>query len=166
MCIRDSHYIKNICEELGLETYLSKAYHYDRDETKVIKDRMVDMGPLGGIISAFMYDRNSAWLVIASDMPFVDKAAIQKIVKERQSSYYATSYSKTLDEFPEPTFTIYEPKIYSRILDFMSLGYTCPRKVLINSDIQKIIPTNTDVLRNINTPQEKKAALTDLNKNK
>ena len=156
-------YIQDLCEELGLDTYISKGHEYKGEDKNVIKDRLVEMGPMGGVISAFMKDRNSAWLVIASDMPFVNKQSIQKLISERNISEFATSYSLSKDAFPEPTFAIYEPKIYKRILEFLSLGYTCPRKVLINSDIEKIVVSDKDILRNINTEEEKDQALIDLN---
>lgn len=155
-------HIKDLCEEIGLKTYISKDHKYQGDNTNIIKDRMVEMGPLGGIISAFMLDRNCAWLVIASDMPFVNKTSIEELINKRNNSEFATTYVLSEDSFPEPTFTIYEPRIYKRILDFLSLGYTCPRKVLINSDVQEVIVSDTNILRNINTPEEKDQAMNDI----
>ncbi len=157
-------HIKELCEALDLETFISRSSNYEAYEQHDIKDRLVEMGPLGGIISAFMKNRNSAWLVIASDMPFVTKESIQHLVNHRKTSSFATTYVLNEKAFPEPTFTIYEPKIYKRILEFLSLGYTCPRKVLINSEVHKIIAKDSNVLRNVNTPDEKKSALKDLNK--
>ncbi len=155
-------HLKELCEDLGLETYVSRSVTYDDDADHVIKDRMHDMGPFGAIVSAFMKDRNSAWLVLASDMPFIDKKSIQDIISQRSSLHFATSYKVDENAFPEPTFSIYEPKIYKRMLDFLSLGYTCPRKVLINSSVKLIIPTDKNVLRNVNTKEEKEAVLKTL----
>ncbi len=157
-----SEYMHDLCVACGLDTYYSRAQDHASDSPQVIKDRFVNMGPLGAICTAFMKDRHSAWLVIACDMPFVNKDAVERIIEARNPSRYATSYSKAMDVFPEPTFTIYEPKSYQRMMEFISLGYTCPRKVLINSDIKKVVATDEKILSNINTPQEKQEALKEI----
>ena len=157
-----SEYMHDLCVACGLDTYYSRAHDDASDSVQVIKDRFVNMGPLGAICTAFMKDRHSAWLVIACDMPFVNQEAIERIIEARNPSHYATSYSKSMDVFPEPTFTIYEPKSYQRMMEFISLGYTCPRKVLINSDIKKVVATDEKILSNINTPEEKEEALKEI----
>ena len=64
-------------------------------------------------------------------------------------------------EFPEPLITIYEPKAYGKLLQYLAQGYSCPRKMLINSDV-KIIEVADAVIRNINTPEEFKAATEEI----
>jgi molybdopterin-guanine dinucleotide biosynthesis protein A len=38
-------------------------------------------------------------------------------------------------------------------LNYLAQGYSCPRKVLINSDVE-IVEIDDAIIRNINTPQE------------
>jgi len=64
----------------------------------------------------------------------------------------------------EPLITIYEPKAYPILLSYLAQGYSCPRKVLINSDVE-IIEVDDDFIRNINTPEEHQEALKELSKN-
>ncbi|MEZ4985561.1 MAG: hypothetical protein R2795_11085 [Saprospiraceae bacterium] len=52
------------------------------------------------------------------------------------------------------------------MLEFLAQGYSCPRKVLINSDAQIVNPADTTWLRNINTPEEMVAAKALLDKSK
>lgn len=155
-------HLVDLCKSCGLDTYISKGASYTGDLQNVIKDRMIDMGPFGAICTSFMHDRNTAWLVLACDMPFIDKDSIDDLINNRQLGSYATSYAMSNESFPEPTFTIYEPRIYKRMLEFLSLGYTCPRKVLINSSIKKITPKNIKVLRNINSQKEKDIAKNEI----
>lgn len=157
-----SDHLKQLCESCGLDTYVSKGHDYSGDETSVIKDRMIEMGPFGAIITAFMKHRNVAWLVIACDMPFVTKESIQHLIANRNSSLLATTYCVDEKAFPEPTFSIYEPKIYKRMMEFYSLGYTCPRKALINSKVEKVVPQEQNVLKNVNTKEEKESVLNEL----
>ena len=58
--------------------------------------------------------------------------------------------------------TIYEPKSYSILLQYLAQGYSCPRKMLINSDVE-IVEVEDNLIRNINTPEEYEAAIKQLN---
>ena len=53
----------------------------------------------------------------------------------------------------EPLITIWEPKAYPILLGYLAQGYSCPRKVLINSSVE-IVEVEDDLIRNINTPNE------------
>jgi len=127
-----------------------------RDEQKnvfipsEIKDKYLDLGPMGGILSAFRTDPDAAWLVIAADLPFVDEAAIATLMSQRDKSKIATCFIKADAEFPDPLCTIWEPKSYLKLLEFLALGYSCPRKVLINNDVKQIVIHDVKILMNVN----------------
>jgi molybdenum cofactor guanylyltransferase len=44
------------------------------------------------------------------------------------------------------------------LLRFLGLGYSCPRKMLINSDVEVLPTPGGEALRNVNTPAERAAA--------
>lgn len=151
-------YIADICAELGLETFISKSHSYTEDAIggyPVIKDRLVDMGPFGAILSAMMSDPNAAWLVLACDLPYITSDSILDLIKSRKSSRQSTAYKLIGQPFPEPLIAIYEPSIYQRMLRFLSLGYACPRKVLINSDVEHVPLEKEQIAFNANTIEEK-----------
>jgi len=50
--------------------------------------------------------------------------------------------------------TIWEPKSYPALLSFLAQGYSCPRKVLINSEINLLKAPDPEALTNVNTPEE------------
>lgn len=149
-------YMAELLERNDIEAHISIA---DEEQVNfgsfpIIQDRFLGLGPLGAICSAFLHDPSAAWFVLACDLPFIDSMAIDALKKERAIGKLATSYSATEEAFPEPLISIYEPFIYQRLLQFLSLGYACPRKVLINSDVKKVVPKNLDWLRNVNTPED------------
>ena len=157
----------DICAELGLETYISKSHSYNEDTIDgypVLKDRLVEMGPFGAILSAMMSDPNAAWLVLACDLPYITTEHISKLIDNRNTSQQATAYKLTDQSFPEPLIAIYEPNIYQRMLRFLSLGYACPRKVLINSDVKHLDLTQERVAFNANTIEQKEQVIKSLNK--
>ena len=127
-----------------------------------LPDTFLGLGPLGGILSAFQADPNAAWLVLACDLPFLTRATLEFLVTHRQPARMATSLQSPWDSFPEPLVTIWEPRSYGQLLRFLSLGYSCPRKALINSDIELLVPPVPAELRNVNTPEERAAAEREL----
>ena len=160
-------YVASLCQQIGIETYLSKGIAYKETTAyglPVITDRYVDMGPMGAILTAFMREPDTAWLVLACDLPLLDADTISTLVEARRSTCYGTAYQVAGEPFPEPLLAIYEPAIYQRMLQFLSLGYACPRKVLINSDIHLVPLTDNHKAYNANTPEEKEEALQKLTK--
>jgi molybdopterin-guanine dinucleotide biosynthesis protein A len=123
-----------------------------------LPDTFLGLGPLGGILSAFRHDPNAAWLVLACDLPFLTAAVLRQLVAGRQPARLATAFQSPDNEFPEPLITIFEPRAYPELLRFLGLGYSCPRKMLINSDVQVLPTPGGEALRNVNTPAERAAA--------
>lgn len=149
-------YLANLCKTEGLDTYISKQNSQDKDIDgfKVINDRFLEMGPFGAICSALLHKPNAAWLVLACDLPFIDKDLIKILLNKRNHNKLATALKSKQKSFPEPLMTIYEPSVYQRMLQFLTLGHSCPRKVLINSDIEIIELDNEKYFSNINTPED------------
>ena len=123
-----------------------------------LPDTFLDLGPLGGILSAFRHDPNAAWLVLACDLPFLTADVLRGLVAGRQPARLATAFQSPGSDFPEPLITIFEPRAYPELLRFLGLGYSCPRKMLINSDVEVLPTPGEQALRNVNTPEERAAA--------
>jgi len=164
--ITQETYLAKMCQDIGIETFISKSANEQETEIdgfQIIKDRYLDMGPLGAILSAFMHDPETAWLVLACDLPYISSPFIERLVKERSVTHFSTAYRLKENPFPEPLIAIYEPAIYKRMLEFLSLGYACPRKVLINSEVKHVILENEEVAFNANTPMDKESVFNKLN---
>lgn len=144
-------HVKEVLEQQSLDTYFS--VREPSDNTDEIPDTFLNLGPFGGICSAFQKDPNAAWLVMATDIPFVTSDIIELLLKERDPSKVATAIKGKGKQFPEPLITIYEPKAYVKLLQYLAQGYSCPRKMLINSDV-KLVAVDDALIRNINTKEE------------
>ena len=127
------------------------------EDVPIIADTFLELGPFGAILSAFRHDPNVAWLVVACDLPLLDAKTLEFLIKNRNLSAVATAFKspQSEDSFPEPLITIWEPRAYPILLSFLAQGISCPRKVLINSDIELLNAPNIDALTNVNTPEEK-----------
>ena len=152
---------KELLESNNLETFYSvqNASEYD-DE---IHDKFLNLGPFGGICSAFQKDPNAAWFVLATDVPFVNDQIIKLLLNQRNPGKIATAIKGKGKDFPEPLITIYEPKAYPILLQYLAQGYSCPRKALINSEVE-IVEVDDDFIRNINTPVDFTNAKNEINK--
>jgi molybdopterin-guanine dinucleotide biosynthesis protein A len=151
-----------LLEKNNLKTYLSVREEQDISIENKITDKFVGLGPFGAICSAFQKNPDVAWLVIATDLPFVTDEVIQLLLKYRNPSKAATTIKGKSEEFPEPLITIWEPKSYTLLLNYLAQGYSCPRKVLINSDIE-IVEIDDNFIRNINTPEDFENAHKEIN---
>ncbi|MDO9274035.1 MAG: NTP transferase domain-containing protein [Lutibacter sp.] len=151
-----------LLEKNHLKTYLSVREEQEIGIENKITDKFIGLGPFGAICSAFQENPDVAWLVLATDLPFVNDEVIKLLLKHRNPSKAATAIKGKNSQFPEPLITIWEPKSYPLLLNYLGQGYSCPRKVLLNSDIE-IIEVEDEFIRNINTPEEFKAAHKEIN---
>ncbi|MFS4428313.1 NTP transferase domain-containing protein [Chryseobacterium sp. S90] len=141
------------CENVFISCRQDQLEHFDTDYN-ALTDTFLNMGPFGGILSALRTQRDKAWLVVACDLPLLDKNSLEFLIRSRDAEKAATTYESPFDGLPEPLITIWEPKSYPLLLNFLGLGNTCPRKVLMNSDTLILKPNNPDALMNVNTPEE------------
>lgn len=147
-----------LCQSCGLDTYLSVADATDLPDTTAnghFADRFIGLGPLGAISTALLQDPDAAWLVLPCDLPLFEANTLERLIAARDHRKVATAIKAAEKPFPEPLATIYEPRAYPRLLEFLSLGYACPRKMLINSDVAHLEIEDTTPITNANTPEEK-----------
>lgn len=143
----------DLLQEFCQKTYIScREKQKDTFESNYTKltDTFTGLGPYGAILSAFREHPNHAWLSIACDLPYIDSATIQQLVAQRDAGKLASCYHNPETQFPEPLITIWEPRSYPVLLEFLSQGYSCPRKVLINADIKEIKMENQRAMLNAN----------------
>jgi molybdopterin-guanine dinucleotide biosynthesis protein A len=139
--------LSQFCEK----TYISVRENQGvESEYELLEDTFVGLGPFGAIASAMRKNPNTAWLVVACDLPLLDEKTLQFLVENRNASKVATAIYNPETDFPEPLITIWEPRSYQVMLNFLTQGYSCPRKVLINSEIELLKLENVKVLLNVN----------------
>lgn len=145
-----------LMNQLLPQSYIStKTYNPELKDFPQITDQIDDRGPLIAILSAFMTHPDSAWLVVACDLPFVDKMLIKSLIESRDSSKYATCLQSHQKDYPEPLITIWESKAYPVLRSEMESGLYCPRRILQKLDRKTIVLENDKALYNANTPEER-----------
>jgi molybdenum cofactor guanylyltransferase len=127
-----------------------------------IVDTQEDVGPIAGIMASQAKHPQVAWLVLACDLPFLDDATLTTLIGARQPKRVATAYRSSHDGLPEPLCAIYEPGSRELLTAHLARGKICPRKFLINSDVELIDQPKPQALDNVNTPEEYGAAVAAL----
>jgi len=119
----------------------------------LIVDSYDSIGPAAGILSAQDAYPGVAWLVVACDLPLLDRATLERLIAERDPNVDATAFASRRDRLPEPLCAIWEPASHALLRQRYDAGQYCPRKALIQSNT-KLSPPPGNALDNINTPAD------------
>ncbi len=127
-----------------------------------VVDTREGLGPIAGIVAAQARHPDAAWLVLACDLPFLDGATLDHLLGARRRDRLATAYRSTHGGLPEPLCAIYEPASGPTILAYLGTGRNCPRKFLLQADVELLDQPNPRALDNVNTPQQYGSAVAAL----
>lgn len=144
-----------VCDDVYISCRPEQETEMD-NRYKTVTDNYPGGGPLIGILSAFRYKADVAWLVTACDLPLLDEATLRFLITHRDAGTMATTFKSPHDGLPEPLITIWEPPGFERLQAHIADGYTCPRKALIRNEanVKMIILPNAEALINANTPAD------------
>ncbi len=153
------HLLNEVCDQ----TFLSIRKDQEKeisDSFKTIVDNNEFRGPYNGLLSAHKAHPEVAWLVLACDLPLMDKKALQELIAARNSDKIASAFADVDDPLPEPLCAIWEPEALQKSVAYLEAGNgSCPRKFLINSDVNLVFPKEKEVLLNANSRAEYEEAL-------
>ncbi len=150
-----------------LETMCDKTFMSIRaDQTNGIEasNTIVDQdeyrGPFNGILSAHKEHPNAAWLVLACDLPLIDKASLEQLIKGRDENAVGTAMATNKSGLPEPLVAIWEPNGLEAAIEYLKTAQSsCPRKFLIRHSSKLVVAEKDEVLLNANNPEEYEEAL-------
>lgn len=145
--------LQNLCNEVFISCRPDQVNEIE-SVYPTLPDTFSELGPYGAILSAFRQNPNCAWLVVACDLPLLDGATLDFLLKNRQPYRIASAFESPFDKMPEPLIALWEPKSYAVMLSFLAQGYSCPRKVLLNSNSLILQAPHPAALTNVNTPEE------------
>ena len=148
-------YLFHLLQPLTAKTFISvRPGHIGDSPMHVLEDRYPDLGPFGAILTAFEYDSDSAWLVVACDFPLLDGRGIIELIDARDPASKATSFLDPHTLMPEPWMTILEPSIYPLMQSYHQRGKQSLRGILVDYNTKVVRPSHPDILLNANTPEE------------
>lgn len=118
------------------------------DETPLVEDHFGEIGPLGGLLSAFYHHRKRDFLVLPCSMPFVDIPTIQELIAKRDPSKMASLCRNAAGEI-EPLFAIYENAHKDVLLKAAKRGERELLKILQSNEVNIIDLENPAILDQI-----------------
>ena len=147
--------LADVCDDLYISCREEQQGELD-SSYKTITDNWEGAGPLIGILSAFSANENVAWLVVACDLPLMDRDALQYLIAHRNLAGMATTFQSPHDGLPEPLITIWEPSAFGLLKQHIADGFKCPRKALIRNEqlVKVLLPPDEQALMNANTPED------------
>ena len=122
-----------------------------------IEDVYQDIGPMSGVISAFEFDAQCAWLVVAVDLPYVNEHVLSELLSHRDPLCDATYFVDPDSAMIEPLLTVYEPSIF--VLLKMAHGELqfSLNKLLQGCGGIRVEVKDSNVVKSVNTPDEYEA---------
>ncbi|HVI46936.1 MAG TPA: NTP transferase domain-containing protein [Chitinophaga sp.] len=124
-----------------------------------ITDAVPYGGPSAGLLSAHQQFPAAAWLVLACDLPLISSQSLEVLIRSRNPHKAATAFISPVNNLPEPLIAIWEPAGLAALEQNVIAGKNCPRKTLLNSDIELLSNPYATEQFNANTPEEKAEAL-------
>ena len=155
-------YLVNLLHDFVDTVYISIRANQKLNYPNLITDKVAGLGPFGAIQTALETKPNEAFLVLATDLPFINKKSIELLVKNRDINKAVTALQAKNKEDPEPLASIWEAKSLSTIQNFYKNGIYNPIQVLKNIPVKKIIVAD-QIVQNINTDMEYQKAIKKLN---
>ena len=146
------------CPEVYLSCRREQTEEYGASGIPLIPDSYLDMGPLGGLLSAQRALPERAFLVIACDLPFLDAQTLGRLAAGRNPLRFATAWRDPLSGKFEPLAACYEPKSREPLLLRHAAGLNALSGFLSTAAIEELEAPEPGVMQNINTPGERSRA--------
>ncbi len=127
-------------------------------------DRLADAegaeGPMAGILSAFRWAPESAWIISAVDMPFMDRKAWEWVLSQRRPGVWAVLPLLRDGAKAETMAACYEPMIFNEVEALARKGIRTLQKLTEHPKvITPIVPEGlSHAWKNVNTSKEWKEA--------
>jgi molybdopterin-guanine dinucleotide biosynthesis protein A len=156
----------DLLEERLERCYVSVRAEQVNDAARAAFPQVVDgelgQGPVAGILAAQALHREAAWLVLACDLPLLDGGSLDALLARRAPQRLATAFRSQQDGLPEPLCAIWEPASHAPLSAYVGRGRDCPRKFLLQADVELLVQPNPRALDNVNTPAEYGAVMNTL----
>lgn len=155
-------YLHSLLSKVVPEVYIS--CRPDQQEifagaAPLITDSVSIGGPAAGLLSAYAAFPDTAWLVLACDLPLISRQSLDHLAAMRDPQKAATAFNSPVNNLPEPVIAIWEPRGLQVLQQSVANGKQCPRKALLQTDIQVLENPYAVEQFNANTPEEMEEAM-------
>lgn len=146
-------HLVDILEDLVAKVYVSIRPKQKIEYPFVIEDKEENLGPFGAILTALETKPDEAFLVIASDLPFLNQKMIELLIENRDMTKWATALKSKNKDYAEPLACIWEPEVLSSLQTLYHKKIYKPIQVLKQIPIKTLLVEDR-IVQNINTAME------------
>ncbi|MBV5319511.1 MAG: bifunctional molybdenum cofactor guanylyltransferase MobA/molybdopterin-guanine dinucleotide biosynthesis adaptor protein MobB [Chlorobium phaeobacteroides] len=156
--VRTAQLMEMWCQKVFISCRDDQKEHYRPYGYPLITDRYLNIGPLGGLLSAQMEHPRTAWMTVACDLPFLDEQVFRQLSQRRNPFRYATAFMNPSSNSLEPLCSCYEPKSRDRLFSMHAESNNSLFSFLEQSRIEPLTIEHAARLRNINDPESMRTA--------
>ena len=159
--IHTADLISEFCDKTFL-SYRKSQKGIPTPDYPIICDTYDNIGPMSGLLSAMELHPTVAWLLMACDMPYIDKETISHLIDQRNGDLDSTSYWQQSEDgsytYPEPLISIYEPKLFDDMITATHNGSYSLSRLLRQASVKKLNIKEPYKLQSVNTPEDMEMA--------
>lgn len=148
--------LKKYCPEVYLSARENQWKETELSDYPTIIDEEMNLGPIGGLLSAFKKFPDVNWIVVACDLVYFNDEVIKTLLAEADEEKVATAFKNDEKGFPEALCAFYTPSVQDIFREALKQDIRCPVKVLRNVDTKLLNQDNGINLANINTIDERR----------
>ena len=139
-----------------------KDADYSFAKCAMVRDKLPDLGPLGGIYTAMTIFKNITFLVLTCDMPALTPSALSGLLAKHEPHCLITAYG-TEDGSAQPFPAVYGPSLLGLIRKKIEQNNLSMRGLIEEVSAKKIIPWKGDTASffNVNKKEDLKKSQAD-----
>jgi len=159
--------LTTICSKAFISCNKSQAKEITGDHHVIIdSDKYQQIGPMGGLLSAFEKYPDASFLVVGCDYPFIKATDIKMLIDSHENDDLATTYYNDKEQIREPLLGLYKAGCYKPLLkQFNQKDYSL-NHFLKDIDSRKILPSSPEIIQSIDNPEQYQNALSIINAQK
>jgi molybdopterin-guanine dinucleotide biosynthesis protein A len=154
---RSVELLKSLTINVHVAVRAEQADDQLRRQFDLLFDALPAQGPAAALVAAWLHDPDAAWLVLACDMPALERNTLQVLVNGRDRSRGGTAWRTSEDDLPEPLCAIWEPATLARLAAAVRQagnGNVSPRAILAAADPLLLDQSRPATLISLNTPAD------------
>ncbi len=145
--------LDDICERAYISVNVGQQNQEPYASLPTLTDGIEPVGPATGLVSAWATFPRAAWLVVAVDMPFLDRGTLNSLLEGRAPASLATAF-RHADGTLEPLCAIWESAAQPLLVERLRTGDASLRRCLEAEQTQILKPPTVEVLTSVNSPAQ------------
>lgn len=152
-----------VCQAVFLSRSPGQKTAHQPSPCPIIWDRHLNIGPMGGLLSAMEAHPHVAWLVLACDMPLMNATTLKQLAEARDLTRHATVFYHPHTHRAEPLCALYEPSLHPFLEAQRQQEQYGLQNLLAHIEHRPLYPRDVATLQNCNDREAFRQARAFLN---